>query len=290
MDIYWIADKKKCGPATVPDIISRVQMGELTPETKGWHVGCEHWMPLRELPALADFLQEKKEEEKPEEMPPVPETEPAAAMAEAALPTGVPADAVRVYLPSPTSRMLARFVDMALYTALVFGVIYVRQIPFDMNLLPSGPFIWVGFVLLEAMLLNILGTTPGKALLGIQVRCVGAGTMSFGRALSRACLVFIGGMGMMVSILPLLMMGYSWWQLRSRGITMWDARCSTLPLTFKPISALRRILALVVIYFCFNTTVICMEPWLEDMVISIEQQSPEAGQWMRGMMPPSEKQ
>lgn len=35
MDIYWIADKKKCGPATVPDVISLVQMGELTPRYQG---------------------------------------------------------------------------------------------------------------------------------------------------------------------------------------------------------------------------------------------------------------
>ena len=117
MDIYWIADKRKCGPATVPDVISLVQMGELTPDTKGWHAGCEQWMPLRELPALVDFLQEKPAPEAEEELPPVP-----AAGAEAEeRPDVVPENAVRVYLPSPAARMLARLVDMALYMALVFG-------------------------------------------------------------------------------------------------------------------------------------------------------------------------
>ncbi|MBQ9835074.1 MAG: DUF4339 domain-containing protein [Akkermansia sp.] len=56
MDIYWIENGKRKGPVTVPDIISLVQMGELTPDTQGWHAGCAAWMPLRELPALADFL------------------------------------------------------------------------------------------------------------------------------------------------------------------------------------------------------------------------------------------
>ena len=74
MDIYWIADKKQCGPATVPDVLSLVQMGELTPDTRGWHAGCEKWMPLRELPALADFLEEKPEPEPAEELPPVPDS------------------------------------------------------------------------------------------------------------------------------------------------------------------------------------------------------------------------
>ena len=67
MDIYWIADKRQCGPATVPDVLSLVQMGELSPDTRGWHAGCENWMPLRELPALADFMKEKEEEPQPQE-------------------------------------------------------------------------------------------------------------------------------------------------------------------------------------------------------------------------------
>ncbi len=287
MDIYWIADKKKCGPATVPDIISRVQMGELTPETKGWHVGCEQWMPLRELPALADFLQEKPQLQPEEEnLPPVP-----GAAAEAQEKTDsaaeLPEGAVRVYLPSPASRMLARFVDMALYTALVFGVIYARQIPFDAAWLPGSPLMWIGFVVLETVLVHYLGTTPGKALLGIQIRCVDGSAMTIGRAMSRACLIFIAGMGMMVSLLPLFMMGYSWWQLRSHGAVMWDVRCRTLPIMFSPVSRLRQLLAVVLVFACVHTTCILMEPWLESMVVLMEQQSPEAGRWMRSLMPPN---
>lgn len=230
-----------------------------------------------------DFLQENPEPEpEPEaELPPVPAAEPEVENR----PPGVPENAVRVYLPSPAARMLARFVDMALYMALVFGVIYVRQIPFAPSLLPSSPLVWVGFVLLEAGLLSYLGTTPGKALLGIQVRCVGEGEMSFGRTFFRSCLVFVGGVGMMVSLLPLFMMGYSWWTLRSRGITMWDARCSTLPLMLKTLSPVRMFLAIVVIFACFNVTCVCMQPWLEPMVSAIEQDSPETGYWMRSMIP-----
>lgn len=62
MDIYWIKDKQRRGPATVPDILSLVQSGELTPDTLGWHAGCTGWQPLRELPALCDFLREPEPE------------------------------------------------------------------------------------------------------------------------------------------------------------------------------------------------------------------------------------
>ena len=280
MDIYWIADKKKCGPATVPDILSQIQTGELTPDTKGWHSGCQQWMPLRELPALADFLQSTPADEAgeiPQEQQPPGVTD--------NIPAGLPENAVRVYLPSPASRLLARLVDMALYVALIFGVICAREIPFTAALLPSNPLVWLAFLVLEASLLSSLGTTPGKALLGIHVRRVGEGQLTFGRAFSRACFVFIGGMGMMVSILPLFMMGYSWWGLRSRGITMWDARCSTLPLMLKPASILRQFVAVLLIFACINITSYCMQPWLESMVTLIEQESPEAGRLMRNMMP-----
>lgn len=275
MDIYWIADKKKCGPATVPDVLSLVQMGELTPDTRGWHAGCEQWMPLRELPALADFLQEKQEEEALPEVPGETDTPS----------PGVHEGAVRVYLPSPAVRLLARLVDMALYLALVYGVIYVRQIPFNAFLLPSCPLLWVAFVALEAGLVSSLGTTPGKALLGIQVRRVNSGPMTLGCALSRASMVFVCGMGMMVSLLPLFMMGYSWWMLRSRGISLWDARCATLPLMLKPASVARQILAVCVVFACFHVSSLCLQPWLPGMIEAVERESPEAGQYLRGLLP-----
>ncbi len=288
MDIYWIIGKKQCGPATVPDVISLVQMEELTPDSLGWHAGCEHWMPLRELPALADFLQERPAQESQDDLPPVPgEGEPAVETPAKA--PDLPHGAVRVYLPSPGVRLLARLVDMALYVTLLFGVIYVREIPFNASLLPSSPLAWIAFVLLEACLLRALGTTPGKALLGIHVRSVDGSELGFGRAFARSCLVFLGGVGMMVSLLPLFMMGYSWWVLRTRGITMWDARCTTLPLQMAPTRLARQLIALAVVFGCVQLTSYCMQPWFLPMIETVEQQSPEAGQWMRQLLPPEQK-
>lgn len=295
MDIYWIADKKQCGPATVPDVLSLVQMGELTPDTRGWHAGCDAWMPLRDLPALADFLKEPPAE--PElsgqaELPPVPAAEAPTAEAESA-PVGLPPGAVRVYLPSPAVRLVARLADISLYMALFYGVIYVRQIPFDVALLPSSPMVWLGYVVLEALLVYFLGTTPGKALLGIQIRCVGQESLSIGRSLSRACLVFVCGLGMMMSLLPLFMMGISWWSLRKRGITAWDARCSTLPLQMQPGRVTRQVLAVLVMLVCFHITGYCFQPWADDIVAAVEMQDPDAAGWMRKVMqlpqPPSQQ-
>lgn len=285
MDIYWIADKRQCGPATVPDVLSLVQMGELSPDARGWHAGCERWMPLRELPALADFLNKKEEAPQRDELPPVPsDEETPKEEKEPVLPPG----AVRVYLPTPVERLLARLADISLYMALFYGVIYARQIPFDTALLPSSPMVWLGYVLLEAVLVHFLGTTPGKAMLGIQVRCVGEGRMTIGRSLSRACLVFVGGLGMMISVLPLIMMVFSLVALRKKGITMWDARSSTLPLQMQPAKTMRRFLVVLAILIAFQLAGSCLVPWTEEMMTAVEAQNPALAEWLRESLPAPE--
>ncbi len=62
VDIYWIAEKKKQGPISVSEAISRIQAGDFDENVSAWHRGCEDWMPLRELPAMVDFFKPKTEE------------------------------------------------------------------------------------------------------------------------------------------------------------------------------------------------------------------------------------
>ena len=120
--------------------------------------------------AMIVFLKEKQEDpQQQDELPPVPGDDAASAAPE--MPQ-LPPGAVRVYLPTPVERLLARLADISLYMALFYGVIYARQIPFDVALLPSSPMVWLGYVVLEALLVYFIGTTPGKAMLGMQVRAL----------------------------------------------------------------------------------------------------------------------
>lgn len=303
MDIYWVKDKKKCGPVTVPDIVSMVQSGELTPETKGWHVGCSSWMPLRELPALADFLNPRvpeteeqtepehaQEAENPESLPPVPRRTDETAE----LPPGViPLTDFRI--PSARVRLLARLVDMSVYCALMFMAFYMTNTEFSMNLLPYGPMFWLGLIGMEAVSLHFAGTTPGKRLLGIRVFSgVRAGEqmtalipqISLFQGLWRSFLVFIGGMGMMAYILPFIMGPLALFMLKKRGYTTWDARAHTLPVQVHTPSFFRYLLAVLIIYASLNIVSACMMPWIPDMVLQLEQQSPEHARLLREMMPP----
>ncbi len=302
MDIYWIQDGKKCGPATVPDVMSRIELGELTPETKAWHAGCTGWVPLRELPAMVDFLNPAADEETaaPADEARMPffsfgGEEPEKTAEESAEPrrgdeaaakgeAPPPAVMLNLYLPSPGVRALARLADVALYAALVYLMIYVRQIPFSPAWMPTNPLLWLPFVVLEAAMLTFFGTTPGKWLLGIRLMAYPAVAPTFLQCLNRAMLVFICGTGMMCSFLPLIFGCLSLYLLRVKGFTLWDARCATIvyqPAKMLWVRALPVVLLVFVCYLCVNA---CMQPWLPDIVKIITEESPEMGAWMQQML------
>lgn len=289
MDIYWIKDKKKCGPATVPDVVSLVQMEELTPQTLGWHAGCEKWTPLAELPALADFLNPREPE--PEDVPPAEaENEPGTQETLPPVPQKLPEGAIRIYMPTPTMRLLARFVDVSMYMALIFIAYSVRQEPYSASLLPSNPFFWVAMLVIEATLLNFFGTTPGKALFGIRIGDIAnqqpMSNLGFGRAFMRSFMAFVGGLGMMMSFLPAIMCAFSWWQLHRKGITFWDARLGSLPMQREKVSRVRHFMAILIIFTCLHIVSTCMQPWIPDMIAEIQTHSPEAAQMLQQLLPP----
>ena len=328
MDIYWIRDKKRCGPATVPDVISLVQMGELTRDTLGWHSGCEKWMSLEKLPALSDFLDdleprnragEQAEDDAsdvsgsasslPEGLPPLPpkqhgeapagtfpsrpqdgapgttgEPEPFEGEGE---PGGLPGMARRVYLPSPGVRFFARCIDYSLYLSFFYLVIYVMGIEFDLMLMPGSYLIWLPCAIIEGFYLSRMGTTPGKALMGIRLNVFGdVENISVLRGTMRALLVFIMGCGMMFFPLAVIMGILTLWLLRRRGITSWDARCSTLPIQVIPASTERILAGLGIIFVSLVAVGFFLTPWTGPMLQALEEQQPGITQKMAPLLPP----
>ncbi len=307
MDIYWIKDKRQCGPSTVPDVISLLQVGELAPDTLGWHAGCPGWVPMRELPALADFLHQKDEAgQEEQDLPAIPtppadtqETPAAPQLDQATAPEAADSNpsadreaSPRVYLPSPVARLLARFVDCALYTLLYSSVIAMRGIPYDASLLLTlNPLLWMPMLVLEAWMLSTWGTTPGKALMGIRVTTFGnVPRLNFLRALLRALMVFTLGLGLMISQLLPIMLAFEFWMLRRRGITPWDARNSTLPTQKFPATPSRYTLSVVILYVSLILFFNCMKPWLPGMVDDIGRDQPEMAAALRELMPEMEQQ
>lgn len=298
MDIYWIKDRKKCGPATVPDVVSMVQSGDLSPETPGWHSGCEGWIPLRELPALADFLNprdaaDKQPEVEPEESTPPSDTAEELPPVPSADEASQPEDAgntlhVKLYAPGAGVRLLARLVDMTLYTTLVYTLVYIFQIAYTPYLLPGSPMFWLGMIVLEAFCLRIFGTTPGKKLLHIYVvelSADGLSGVSPMRAFARSFMVFVGGLGMMISFLPLIMGGISLYMLWKRGITSWDARTETHPVQVMRPHGARFLLAVVILFSCLQMISLLFQPWFGPIIQDMERYAPEQAAMLRSFLP-----
>ena len=264
MDIYWVKNGQKQGPAPEVTLVSLLEGGELTPETLGWHKGCEQWMALKDLPALSSHF--SKPSQQPTEKPTLIIEEGGSIRSlEARDPkTGTQVKIISIATPSPWVRFAARFFDSFLYLVLVLAIISFLT-PNPSSFFSNESFylfLWFPFVLYECLLLRFWGTTPGKALLKIQVRslrptkpllALAEGTETeekhlrpasanplsscptIGQALKRSFQVFCLGMGFYMSLFIPFTLVFSYFTLKNRGITLWDNACHTSPIS-KPTS------------------------------------------------------
>ena len=132
-------------------------------------------------------------------------------------------------LPQPYVRFWARLIDKALYLA---------TLPILAALVGTGFFFYVcflfwlaGYVAVEALLLATVGTTPGKAILGVSVTGADGKKLSFNQAWRRAYSVFVRGRG-----LGAVMQWLSYRDLRNDARTSWD-EAGNLLVKYKRLSA-----------------------------------------------------
>ena len=278
MRIYWIEDGRRRGPISVPDAIAKLQLGELQPDMQAWHSGCESWVPLRELPALSDYFASPQPASPAAEEPatPLPPNLPP-------LPPPVATTVLRVMLPRPWVRFLARMVDTALYATFVLGIAYLFQVPYNTWIFPGSIFFWIPMVLLEACMLYTWGSTPGKSWLGIRVRPLN-GRLSFAAALKRSVLVYVLGMGCMFSFLMLVMLILSYFGVVRRGVALWDIHTGTAPVVTRQPSVLKRFFVVVYLFFCLKLCGLYTKPWMPDIVEEIRENDPKTARLIEEFM------
>lgn len=293
MDIYWIQNKQRRGPATVPDIIALVQMGELTPDTPGWHEGCTDWRPLRELPALADFLGEMTDKSKgAAALPPLPpapvttESEQLPPVGEINITLNQSADSKinpsEVKLPAPWARLAARLVDSSLYAAMAMGLLSLTGLNYSDMLMP---LFWLPMVFLEALILSTRGTTPGKWLMGISVSTLGSvRQLTYRRALIRSFAVNIMGMGCYLFPICIITISLSYFLLTRRGIAIWDAQSLTLPLQIRKTGIGHYVAAAVIMYTMAQITAFSLLR-MPGAIDAVEQVAPDTARQLREFMP-----
>ncbi len=196
----WIVEKgEKQGPFEAYEVRGRIEEARLTGDELAWHKDQEKWVALREMDIFRSAFEESRE---------VPDSPPPA-------PPGP---------PRPYRRFFARWFDVHLYFLLLCSV--VRFSGYDRldAMMPSWAlFSLLLFVLLEAIVLHLTKTTPGKFLLGLRVVGPEEEALSLRAALVRSLRAYILGLGLMVPLLTGICHVYCFWYLMRSKEAPWDA-------------------------------------------------------------------
>jgi len=141
----------------------------------------------------------------------------------------------------PWRRFFARTVDLCtvglvLFLVLIFAVSstmpeqaadFVKAIE---NPIVAGVVLSLIWLLAEAVLLALFGTTPAKWLFGIKVAHPGGGLLSFSESLNRSFLVFVQGLGFGIPFVALFTQLFAYRRLAKTGTTLWDTSTSAVVL------------------------------------------------------------
>ena len=198
----WIVEKgEKQGPFEAYEVRGRIEEARLTGDELAWHKDQEGWVALREMDIFRSAFEESRE---------VPDSPPPA-------PPGP---------PLPFRRFFARWFDVHLYFLLLCSVVRFSGYDLlDAMMSSWAMFSLLPFVLLEAIVLHLTKTTPGKFLLGLRVVGPEEEALSLRAALVRSLRVYILGLGLWpcFGVLTGICHVYCIWYLMRRNEAPWDA-------------------------------------------------------------------
>ena len=247
MDIYWIQGHEQKGPLPEVEVISMLEAGLIPENARAWHAGCPEWVCIRDLPALkgagavsrGEGERRNREEEGLENAG--EEQSPAlAADADCPQEEGGTAseEGAPLVVPYAYVRFLGRMADIMMHMTLYLSVLRVSGLAFNPGFLPGSYeallYLCLPMVLVETAFLGTLGTTPGKAMLGVSVRDYRGRRLFFPTAFRRSLFVMVLGLGCFAPSLMLLALFFSWWWVRRFGFTPWDRKLGTTDVLNSP--------------------------------------------------------
>lgn len=269
MDIYWIQDHEKKGPLPEVEVISMLEAGLIPENARAWHAGCAEWVRIHDLPALKEMspVREKEDERRKAGKEETEDDAPENAAADHADAAGEEGTALVV--PYPYVRFLGRVADVMMYMTLYLAVLRVSGVAFSPGLLPGSYeallYICLPMVLLETAFLGTLGTTPGKAMLGVSVRDYRGKRLSFSTAFRRSLFVMVLGLGCFAPSLLLLALFFSWWWVRRFGFTPWDRKLGTTDVLNDSLTLRKAVMTLALVILCLQVMYVLLIPWLPEM-------------------------
>ena len=117
-------------------------------------------------------------------------------------------EGVPLVVPYAYVRFLGRMADVMMHMTLYLAVLRVSGAAFNPGFLPGSYeallYLCLPMVLMETAFLGTLGTTPGKAMLGVSVRDYRGRRFSFPMAFRRSLFVMVLGLGCFAPSLMLL--------------------------------------------------------------------------------------
>lgn len=237
MEFYLLKNGERAGPFRIFHIVEMLRSDEVKTTDLAWCSTDDHWMPLRDIPALQGLVDDaaSRQGEAVETsahpadgraLAPVPEAAVAAVTAKAAAAEGA---------ARPWMRYLARVLDCSIMFA-IFAFAAVK-----LGLASPGVFtetkdpltvagVWLlasyTWVFIEAWFLARYGATLGKFLFNLRVLREDGSLPSYRQALRRSLTVWIRGYGLGIFPLREMLCIMSFIALVQDGKTPWDEQQS----------------------------------------------------------------
>lgn len=200
MNIYVMKNGERIGPCSLTEVREALAADRMSYNDPAWHEGAADWMPLHTVPGVM---------------------EPDAGLHQ------IITEGPQV---RPWIRYWARSTDTMLTALSVGGIIGTLSV-FAPISLPEGrgadavfgAVILLVMIPVEALMLSLFGTTPGKWLFRIRVTTKGGKLLTYPQALRRSADVWLRGMGTgLIPLITLITSINAYRKLSSEGATSWD--------------------------------------------------------------------
>lgn len=247
---YSIGGKKE-GPVDTAILRQRIQSGVVPKDALAWAEGMADWVRIRDARELTEPVFGSA----PPSMPALPPNEdpysPPRSQGEPAAPLSpINLAFLNEPLAGPWRRFFARQIDLLVVgfpiAALVSAAIATQSVAYAFWVQKPGNDVLYGLAIIpvvliaEALLFAVIGTTPGKALLGVKVRSLSGERPGLAAYLGRLVGVYFQGFGMGIPIVILFTMGSQYNRVSRRESASYDQgvfRVTASPLGFLRVSA-----------------------------------------------------
>lgn len=214
MEFWIIKNREKSGPYPDYEIRSKIQHGDLEPDSRVWREGLEEWTKLEEMDLFREEFgkRDSRSVSNPDPVPP-----PLSKAESGAKDTVKP----KAYI---MRRFWARWLDLFGYGSLWWLGLYFsgRDIGASMASIWMLLPMYVPWFVLESWLLHKYGTTPGKWLMGLRVCNEDGSLLALPAATKRSLRVLVSGIGFGWDYLAVICQLMSWFTTRRIGKPIWD--------------------------------------------------------------------